>query len=160
MVPLSTLGSLDANGWIGRDPTQTDRPSFQEFYENVHGKKPSGTAWEAWQAFFLSGYATQKFLMLPKETPDDIVQAYRDAAKKMAADPEVIAFIHSELGKYDTIVDNVDKAMQTATHVSPEAEKFIPGWLKDRFGFEAKSAALRRSAGSGDRKSTRVNSSH
>src|SRR3546814_2477787 len=74
--------------------------------------------------------------MLPKETPDDIVQAYRDAAKKMAADPEVIAFIHSELGKYDTIVDNVDKAMQTATHVSPAAEKFIPGWLKDRFGFE------------------------
>src|SRR3546814_17309202 len=87
--------------------------------------------------------------MLPKETPDDIVQAYRDAAKKMAADPEVIAFIHSALGKYDTIVDNVDKAMQTATHVSPEAEKFILGWLKARFGFEPKEAGWRRRAGLG-----------
>src|SRR3546814_567569 len=113
MVPLFTFGALDANGEIGRDPTLPDLPSFPEVYENVQDRKPSGPAWEAWQAFFLSGYATQKFLMLPKETPDDIVQAYRDAAKKMAADPEVIAFIHSELGKYDTIVDNVDKAMQT-----------------------------------------------
>lgn len=138
MVPLFTFGALDANGDIVRDPTLPDLPSFPEVYEAVHGKKPSGPAWEAWQAFFLSGYATQKFLMVPKETPDDIVQAYREAAKKMAADPQVVAFIHEELGQYETIVDGVDKAMQTATHVSPEAESFILGWLKDRFGFEPK----------------------
>src|SRR3546814_11783421 len=82
--------------------------------------------------------------MVPKETPDDIVQAYRDAAKKMAADPQVVAFIHEEPGKYETIVDGVDKAMQTATHVSPAAETFILGWLKDRFGFEPKRSEERR----------------
>src|SRR3546814_9529275 len=110
MVPLFTVGALNADGEIVRDPTLPDLPSFPEVYEAVHGKKPSGPAWEAWQAFFLSGYATQKFLMVPKETPDDIVQAYRDAAKKMAADPQVVAFIHEELGKYETIVDGVDRS--------------------------------------------------
>ncbi|MGF1631232.1 MAG: Bug family tripartite tricarboxylate transporter substrate binding protein [Kiloniellaceae bacterium] len=136
MVPLFTFGALDANGEIGRDPTLPDLPSFPEVYEQLHGKKPSGPAWDAWQAFFLSGYAVQKFLVVPKDTPDDIVTAYRDAAKKMAADPETVAFMEAELGKYETIVDGIDKAMDLAINVSPEAEEWILGWLKDRFGFE------------------------
>jgi tripartite-type tricarboxylate transporter receptor subunit TctC len=138
MVPLFTFGALDANGEIGRDPTLPDLPSFPEVYEAVHGKKPSGPAWDAWQAFFLSGYAVQKFLVVPKDTPADIVATYREAAKKMAADPQTVAFMEGELGKYETIVDGIDNAMALATNVSPEAETWILGWLKDRFGFEPK----------------------
>ena len=138
MVPLFTFGALNNQGEIVRDPTLPDLPSFPEVYEQVHGKKPSGPAWDAWKAFFLSGYAVQKFLVVPKDTPDDIVMTYREAAKKMAADPEVIAFMENELGKYETIVDAVDQAMVDATTVSPEAETFILGWLKDRFGYEPK----------------------
>src|SRR3546814_5048616 len=126
MVPLFTFGALNADGEIVRDPTLPDLPSFPEVYEAVHGKKPSGPAWEAWQAFFLSGYATQKFLMVPKETPDDIVQAYRDATTKMASNPPVIAFIHEELGKYETIVDALHTAKQTANPLSPDAPTFHP----------------------------------
>jgi tripartite-type tricarboxylate transporter receptor subunit TctC len=137
-VPLFSFGALNNKGEIVRDPTVPDLPSFPEVYEQVHGKKPSGPGWEAWKAFFLSGYAVQKFLVVPKDTPKDIVMAYREAAKKMAADPEVIAFMEDELGKYETIVDSVDQAMVDATTVSPEAETFILGWLKDRFGYEPK----------------------
>src|SRR3546814_13131236 len=68
MVPLFTFGALDANGEIGRDPTLPDLPSFPELSAYVHGKMPSGPAWEAWQALFLFGYATQQFLMLPNVT--------------------------------------------------------------------------------------------
>jgi len=138
MVPLFSFGALDNQGKIVRDPTVPDLPSFPEVYEAVHGKAPSGPAWEAWKAFFLSGYAVQKFLVVPKDTPQDIVMAYRDAAKKMASDPETVAFLHEELGKYETIVDNVDQAMVDATTVSPEAEAWILGWLKERFGYEPK----------------------
>jgi tripartite-type tricarboxylate transporter receptor subunit TctC len=138
MVPLFSFGALDANGEIVRDPTLPDLPSFPEVYEAIHGKAPSGPAWDAWQAFFLSGYAVQKFLVVPKDTPDDIVQTYREAAKKMAADPQTVAFLETELGKYETIVDGVDVAMDRATNVPPEAEAWILGWLKDRFGYEPK----------------------
>jgi tripartite-type tricarboxylate transporter receptor subunit TctC len=138
MVPLFTFGALNDDGDIVRDPTLPDLPSFPEVYEQVHGKAPEGPAWEAWRAFFLSGYAVQKFLVVPKDTPADIVQTYREAAKKMAADPQTVAFLHEELGNYETIVTGVDKAMDLATNVSPEAEAWILGWLKDRFGFEPK----------------------
>lgn len=138
MVPLFTFGALNAQGKIVRDPTLPDLPSFPEVYEAVHGKAPSGPGWDAWKAFFLSGYATQKFLVVPKDTPADIVQAYREAAKKMAADPQTIAFMEGALGKYETVVDGVDQAMDEATNVPPEAEAWILGWLKDRFGFEPK----------------------
>ena len=138
MVPLFTFGALDANGEIGRDPTLPDLPSFPEVYEAIHGKAPSGAAWDAWDAFFRSGYATQKFLVVPKDTPEDIVMTYREAAKKMAADPETVAFLHESIGNYTTIVDGIDKAMDRATKVSPEAETYIMGWLKDRFGYEPK----------------------
>jgi len=138
MVPLFTFGALNDNGDIVRDPTLPDLPSFPEVYQMVHGKAPEGPAWEAWRAFFLSGYAVQKFLVVPKDTPAEIVAVYREAAKKMAADPETVKFLHEELGKYDTVVTGVDKAMDLATNVSPEAEAWILGWLKDRFGFEPK----------------------
>jgi len=138
MVPLFTFGALNSQGQIVRDPTLPDLPSFPEVYEAVHGKKPSGPAWDAWKAFFLPGYAVQKFLVVPKDTPQDIVMAYREAAKKMAADPQTVAFMEEELGKYETIVDGIDEAMDTATNVSPEAEAYILGWLKDRFGYEPK----------------------
>lgn len=137
-VPLFSLGALNNAGEIVRDPTVPDLPSFPEVYEQIHGKKPDGADWQAWKAFFVSGYAAQKFLVVPKETPEEIVQTYREAAKKMAADPEVVAFMEAELGKYETIVDGVDKAMEEATNVPPVAEEFILGWLKERFGYEPK----------------------
>src|SRR3546814_789006 len=46
MVPLFTFGALNADGEIVRDPTLPDLPSFPEVSEAVHGKQPSGPAWE------------------------------------------------------------------------------------------------------------------
>ena len=46
-----------------------DLPSFPEVYEQIHGKKPDGADWQAWKAFFVSGYAAQKFMVVPKDTP-------------------------------------------------------------------------------------------
>lgn len=136
MVPLFTFGALDENGKIGRDPTLPDLPSFPEVYEAIHGKAPSGLDWQAWNAFFRAGYATQKFLVLPKDTPKDIVMAYREAAQKMANDPETTEKLHAQLGNYTTVVKGIDDAMEQATNVPPEAEKWVLGWLKDRFGYE------------------------
>ena len=49
-VPLMTWGVLDDDGNIVRDPIEPDLPCFPEVYEMVHGKKPSGQAWNAWKA--------------------------------------------------------------------------------------------------------------
>jgi hypothetical protein len=62
--------------------------------------------------------------------------AYREAAQKMANDPETVAKLHDQLGNYTTVVKGIDDAMEQATNVPPEAEKWVLGWLKDRFGYE------------------------
>lgn len=137
MVPLFSFGALGKGGKIVRDPTFPDLPSFPEVYEKINGKAPSGPAWDAWKSFFLSGYAVQKFMVVPKGTPDDIVQTYREAAIKMAADPKTVAFLEDELGKYETIVgEDVAQAMVDATTVPAEAEEWIVKWLTERFGFK------------------------
>ena len=43
-VPLFALGVLDDKGNLVRDPNFPDLPNFDEAYEVMHGKKPSGPA--------------------------------------------------------------------------------------------------------------------
>ena len=46
-VPIMTWGALDDAGNLVRDPTFPDLPHFAEVYEMVHGKAPSGSAFDA-----------------------------------------------------------------------------------------------------------------
>ena len=78
-VPLMTWGILDDEGNVVRDPLEPDLPCFPEVYEMVHGKKPSGPAWEAWKAYYIAGFAVQKGMWLPEKTPKDVVETYRAA---------------------------------------------------------------------------------
>jgi hypothetical protein len=87
-VPLFSWGVLDAKGQVVRDPTFPDLPHFVEAYEMMHGKKPSGVEFDAYMAFFGSGFAAQKPAMLPKGTPKPIVAAYRKAFADAVADPD------------------------------------------------------------------------
>ncbi|KJZ29976.1 tricarboxylate transporter, partial [Paracoccus sp. S4493] len=64
-VPLFSYGVLDAEGNVQRDPSFPDIPHFVEAYEMMHGEPPSGVAFEAYKAFFSSGFAAQKPAMLP-----------------------------------------------------------------------------------------------
>ena len=77
-VPMFSWGVLDANGNVARDPTFPDLPHFVEAYEMMHGTKPSGVAFDAYLAFFGSGFAAQKPAMLPRGTAREIVAAYRN----------------------------------------------------------------------------------
>jgi hypothetical protein len=74
---MFSWGVLDGQGNVQRDPTFPDLPHFVEAYEMMHGEAPSGVEFDAYMAFFGSGFAAQKPVMLPEGTPDDIVQTYR-----------------------------------------------------------------------------------
>ncbi len=136
MVPLMSLGALQADGTIGRDPTFPDLPSFPEVYEKVHGKKPSGPAWDSWKAFFTAGYGTQKFIVLPKSTDQDVIDTYNKAMTEIAADPKAQKVLKESLGNYEIIVGKqVVDAMKDATVVPDEAREWITSWLKEKYNF-------------------------
>ncbi len=139
VVPLWSWGTLDANGDLARDPTVPDLPHFAEFYEMVHGKKPSGSGWNAWEAFFVAGFPGQKMIFLPKGTPKDIVAAYQTAMAKVLDDPDFKKTAVKALGAYPQFVGAAaEKTMVRAIKIDKEDRDWVRNWLKQRFSVELK----------------------
>jgi tripartite-type tricarboxylate transporter receptor subunit TctC len=129
-VPMFSWGVLDAQGNVARDPTFPDLPHFVEAYEQLHGKKPSGVEFDAYLAFFGSGFAAQKPVMLPRGTPPEIIAAYREAFRKVVADPELQARKGDVLGDYSQAVgDDIQRLYEVATTIAPEARSWVRNYL-------------------------------
>ncbi|MCS6932182.1 MAG: tripartite tricarboxylate transporter substrate-binding protein [Acetobacteraceae bacterium] len=130
VVPLFSWGVLDAQGNVQRDPTFPDLPHFVEAYEMMHGRRPSGVEFNAYMAFFASGFAAQKPAMLPPRTPANIVQAYRQAFAAAVADPELQANKAEALGDYEQAVgDAVEPLYRIATTIDPAAREWARNFL-------------------------------
>lgn len=138
-VPLMTWGVLDEKGNIVRDPMEPGLPCLPEAHEMIHGKRPSGPAWEAWKAFFVAGFAMQKNMWLPEKTPQNIVKAYRTGAAKAIADSEFKEVVKKSLGGYPQIPgEEARAAFNQVLSVPPEIKAWVFQWLKDRFDVTVK----------------------
>ena len=130
VVPLFSWGVIGADGTVQRDPTFPDLPHFVEAYEMMHGSAPSGAEFDAYLAFFGSGFAAQKPAMLQEGTAPEIVEAYRQAFIDAVADPELQAAKGDILGEYTQAVgDDVDALYQIATNIDPEALAWTQDYL-------------------------------
>lgn len=133
-VPIMSWGALDDKGNLIRDPNFPDLPHFAEVYEQVKGKKPSGTWFDAWKAFFTAGFPAQKFVVVPKETPEDVVKVYEAAFNKMLADSEYLATKDKKIGTYDQVTGAAaDLRFKAATNVPPEAREWVRNWLTTKY---------------------------
>ncbi len=129
-VPLFSWGVLDAQGNVARDPTFPDLPHFVEAYEMMHGKKPSGVEYNAYLAFFGSGFAAQKPAMLPRGTAPEIIATYRRAFAEAVADPELQAKKEEVLGDYEQAVgDNIQRLYEVATTIDADAREWVRNFL-------------------------------
>lgn len=132
-VPLFSIGVLDDKGNLVRDPNFPDLPSFAEVYEIMHGKRPSGPAYEAWKAILKMGVMANKSLLLPAGTPRPIVEAWLAAVQKTLADPEFEAKAASVIEGYPQFVgDAARPIMKDATTLPPEVWDWIKNFLKTR----------------------------
>jgi hypothetical protein len=134
-VPMMSWGSLDEAGNIVRDPTFPDMPSFKEVCAATEGCETEGLAWDAWKAFFISGFAAQKMVYLPGSAPQAVVDTYTQAFRDIIARPDFAALAEADLGVYPQLTgDGAKKASAEATSVSPEAKAFVLDWLKTDYG--------------------------
>ncbi len=133
-APLFSFGALDEKGNLARDPNFPDLPHIGEAIEIVSGKKPSGIEWEAFRAFLVAGFPAQKLLLLPKDTPDDIVAAYRDVLRKMVSDPEYLAKKDEMIGEYEQVTDAAgEELFRQATTISPAAREWVRDYLSKTY---------------------------
>ena len=89
---------------VTRNPLAPDAPTFPEMYEQVNGKKLEGDDLEAFYSIGAAWSQASKSLLLPEGTPDEIVEAFREAARKMVADPEFMEKAPSALGPFPLII--------------------------------------------------------
>ncbi len=133
-IPLWAWGSIDENGNLVRDPTFKDLPHFGEVYKIVHGKEPSGPAWNAWKAFFVAGFAAQKMIVLPKTTPKEILDTWRTAAEKVVREPGFEQAADQALGDVDQGLGKKAEALfKLATEVDAESKAWVRNWLTTKF---------------------------
>ena len=138
-VPMMTWGALDAAGNIVRDPTFPDLPTFKEVYVQMKGKEPSGEAWEAWKAFFISGFPAQKMVFLPNGTDQDIIDTFSKAFETVKARNDFAKISKKRLGIYPQMTGgDAKKALTQATSVPASAKAYVVSWLKERYGVELK----------------------
>lgn len=134
-VPLFSLGTLDDEGNLVRDPTFPDLPHFGEAYETLTGNAPSGPGYDAYFAFFAAGFPAQKMVFVPKGTPDEIVTAYVEAFTQMKADPEYLEAKDSVLGTYEQVTGAPAQTLfERGTTIAPELREQVVQTLKDDYG--------------------------
>jgi hypothetical protein len=134
-VPIFTWGALDDAGNIVRDPTFPDLPSFKEVCEATEGCETSGTAWDAWKAFFVAGFANQKTVFLPGTASQEVVDMYTQAFEAIKARPDFAEIAKQELGVYPQQTGAAAiEATKQATAIGDEAKQFVLDWLKEDYG--------------------------
>lgn len=136
-VPMYTFGQLDGDGNIVRDPAFPDIPSIKEVYVELHGKEPSGPAWDAYKTFVGSSFTVQKVIWLHSDAPQEAVDALKQAAIELAKDTEFKEKGVEVLGGYDLYTgEDVDKVVKGMLNVKPEVLDWVKQFLKDNYGVE------------------------
>lgn len=135
--PLFTLGAPDANGNWGRDPVHPDTPTIYDFYKAVHGKDISGGMGAALDSLVQLGVGANKSFHLPKGTPKNVVEAWRDAARKMFKDPDFLKRKDIILGPYDaTIGAAAKRIIHDKLQLPDEAKDWLKKFAKARYNIE------------------------
>lgn len=134
-VPLFSLGVLDDDGTLLRDPNFPDLPHYGEAYEMLTGNAPSGSAFDAYFAFFTSGFPAQKMIFLPEGTSQEIVDAYQAAVEAMKQDPEYQAAKEAVLGSYEQVTGKTAAVLfDKATTIAPETRAEVVDLLASDYG--------------------------
>ncbi len=133
-VPLYTFGVINEDGSIGRDPALPDVPTFNEAYEAVYGKKPSGPGYEGWKSLMAVSVPLSKSWNLMAGTSPEIVEVWREAAKKVYGEIMQTAKGQKVFGPYKNIIGDAAIAIRDdGTKLNPEAAKWLSAYVKDHF---------------------------
>jgi hypothetical protein len=106
----------------------------EEVYEMLHGERPSGADYEAYRAFNIAGFAAQKMVVLPQNTPPEIVETWRRAWREVFEDPEYRANVGAVLGAYEQVTDRAAEALFIeGTTIDPTARQRILDMLTNEY---------------------------
>lgn len=133
-VALFSLGQLDDDLEVVRDPNFPDLPTVLEAYESLYGRAPSGAKVEAYKTVLGVTYTYQKALWVPPGTPPEAVELLRSSSEKLGASPAFQKAAAKVLGGYplDAGTD-LRERIETAYAVSPEVRTHVVDLLTSTY---------------------------
>lgn len=137
-VPLFSLGFADADGEVGRDPAHPELPHFLELYEDIHGEPLKGAAREAWDSIFNLHVMATRAILLPKDTPKAVTDAYQQAVEQLLVDiqndPELAAQAERMLGTYPQATGAAAaRNLRGGVVFSDDGRVWLNNWLSEKF---------------------------
>jgi tripartite-type tricarboxylate transporter receptor subunit TctC len=131
-VPFLTYGYFDTNGSLQRDPDLPDVPTVLELYQAAYGTMPSGPSYDALLNLMNLKVSLSKVVVLPKGTPQDIVDGYIAAFQKIAADPVVVEKLKDEVGSLPIAFGaDTRKVIEAGVKMLPSTRDWIADYLRD-----------------------------
>ena len=133
-VALFSLGQLDENRDVVRDPNFTDLPTVVEAYELLHGTAPTGPKLEAYKTVLGVTYTYQKGLWVPPQTPPEAIELMRSTAEKLGASAPFQKAAKKVLGGYplDAGAD-LRQRIRAAYAVSPQVRSHVVDLLTSTY---------------------------
>ena len=133
-VALFSLGQLDENRDVVRDPNFTDLPTVVEAYELLHGTAPTGPKLEAYKTVLGVTYTYQKGLWVPPQTPPEAIELMRSTAEKLGASAAFQKAAKKVLGGYplDAGAD-LRQRIRAAYAVSPQVRSHVVDLLTSTY---------------------------
>lgn len=133
-VPLYTFGVVNEDGSISRDPAVPNVPTFNEAYKAVHGKEPSGTAYEAWKSLMSVSVPLSKSWNLMKGSSPEMIATWRTAARNTYAEIMKTPKGQKVFGPYKNIMtDAAIKIRDHGTTLEKSSANWLAKYVKDRY---------------------------
>lgn len=133
-TPLYSFGQIDESGELIRDPQFPDLPTVKEVYVDIHGKDPSGPAWEAYKTLVSASFSIQKVVWLHSDAPEPAVEALNKAALSITEDPELMEKGEEIIGGYEPYTgEQLESIVGNMLSVPDDTLEWLRTFLLDKY---------------------------
>lgn len=134
VTPIYSMGIIDEDGNVARDPQFADLPSLAEAYEICKGEAPSGLALDAYKGVLAAGFAAQKNMWVHGDAPQERIDALLAAAEALLEDAEFQEQAKNLIGDNKfSAGESARTKFNAAAQLSDEAFDWLRTFLKEDF---------------------------
>lgn len=133
--PLFAMGGIDENGKAKRIESLPDVLTLEELFEATYGDLPSGPAYRTYQIMHYLRTNLAKSIMLPPDTPQDIVDAYIEVFKSLEENPKYVEGMINEIQAQSFVYgDELDAAFAQASGFGQEERAAAEDYMQKTHG--------------------------
>lgn len=133
-VPLYTLGQIDKDGDLVRDPQFPDLPTVKEVYIDQYGEEPSGPVWDAYTQLVNASYTMNKVIWVHRDAPQEEIDKLHSSIGELSQDPEFKEASLNILEGYDVYTgDELQQRIDKAFNISEENKAWIQSYLYENY---------------------------